>query len=90
MPSGNLVIWKSCWKFEIFPKVLEVELLSELWMLLLLLLLLLLRLTLLSLRRKLLSRKLLMGLLKGRVSVLRWVEECIDAINEWLEEGFNE
>ena len=84
MPSGNLVIWKSCWKFEIFSKVLEVELLSELWMLLLL------RLTLLSLRRKLLSRKLLMGLLKGRVSVLRWVEECIDAINEWLEEGFNE
>ena len=59
LPSGNLVIWKSYWKVGIFVKVLEVELLGELWMLLLL------RLTLLSLRRKLLSRKLLMGLLTG-------------------------
>ena len=72
----------------IVPKVLEVELLGELW------LLLLLWLSLLTLRRKLLSRKLLLGLLTGRVSELvewvsklRWVEECVDAIDERLEEG---
>ena len=29
VPSGNLVIWKSCWKVGIFLKVLEVELLGE-------------------------------------------------------------
>ena len=84
MPSGNLDIWKSCGKVGIFPKVLEVELMSELWILLLLLQL---RLTLLSLRKKLLCRELLMGLLTVRVSELRRVEECVDDINEWLEEG---
>ena len=84
VPSGNLDIWKSYGKVGIFPKVLEVELMSELWILLLLLQL---RLTLLSLRKKLLCRELLMGLLTVRVSELRRVEECVDDINEWLEEG---
>jgi len=93
---GDSALWKSCYleillESWIVPKVLEVELPGELR---LLLLLLLLWLSLLTLRRKLLSRKLLLGLLTGRVSELvewvsklRWVEECVDAIDERLEEG---
>ena len=99
--STNL--WESCnlkvlLESRIVPEILEIELLllGRAKLLLIELWLLLLWLAGLCLGRKLLSRKLLLGLLliaswiselvEG-ISKLGRVEECINAVDEGLEEG---